>query len=395
MDKDRSIIEEAGSKPSGLYIHIPFCRGKCLYCDFFSGGDALADWGTLVDSLLGELEERVAEPGGSPDTIYIGGGTPSLMPRDAFESLAEGIWEVTGCQGSALSEFTIEVNPEDVNEEKCMTWRRSGVSRVSMGIQSLSDNELRIIGRRHDSASVFKAYDILRKHFDNVTCDLMFGLPGQTLGSLRDTIDGILLMSPEHVSAYSLMFEDRTPISILRESGRLAFPSEEDCVEMWRVLSECLENSGYNRYEISNYAKPGYESVHNSRYWLGNPYLGIGPSAHSYDGVCIRRSNPTRLREYLERFSNRARSGAAPFYDEETLCMAEREEEMIMLRMRMREGLNVGEFSGMFGEGSAHRLIRNGRRYVDAGCLGYRDGYLFLTDDGIMIADEVIVSLFE
>ncbi|MDE6753047.1 MAG: radical SAM family heme chaperone HemW, partial [Muribaculaceae bacterium] len=342
---------------SGIYIHIPFCRKKCLYCDFFSAGSVNADWENLIDSLKREFLLRMDELTSPPDTLYIGGGTPSLIPKEYFEQLAE---EIMTRYKDSIKEFTIEVNPDDVNEEMCRIWKKCGVTRISMGIQSFDDDELRKIGRRHDSAKAIEAYKILRRYFDNISIDLMFGLPGQTINSWEETIYSALRLKPQHLSAYTLMFEEKTPMTILRNTGRMSFPSDEENEEMWRRLSAILLKEGYIQYEISNYSKPGYESHHNGKYWNQSPYLGIGPSAHSYDGEKTRRSNPAELRKYLSFYSDM--NGATPFYREEILTEEELREEFILTRMRTRFGINFKEYRDRFGEKALSVLKQNIRQ---------------------------------
>lgn len=210
-------------KSCGLYIHIPFCRSKCIYCDFFSGGASAADWDLLVDALLNEFGERQHELDGIPDTLYIGGGTPSLIPVDAFHRLIDGIYDKIGGR-KQWNEFTIEVNPDDVTEEKCALWLEAGVNRVSMGVQSFVDSELNAIRRRHNADCAEKSLHLLKKHFHNISIDLMFGLPGQTADSWYESVGKAIEINPEHISAYSLMFEDGTPISVMKNLGRLFFP---------------------------------------------------------------------------------------------------------------------------------------------------------------------------
>ena len=375
-------------KNSGLYIHIPFCKSKCIYCDFFSGGAKTADWKGLVVGLLNELRERRDELKSFPDTLYIGGGTPSLMPAECFINLIEGVGEIAG---NRWREFTIEVNPDDVTERMCEVWKECGVSRVSMGVQSFINSELKSICRRHDAECAENAYRILRRYFDNISLDLMFGLPGQSLKSWKESVERVIALDPEHVSAYSLMFEDGTPLTVLREQGRITLPEDDECVDMWRLLSERLKYAGYDQYEISNYSKPGRESVHNSSYWIGAPYLGIGPSAHSYDGERIRRSNPADLKGYLRRFAGG--EGDDLFYEEELLSDEELSEEMILTRMRTREGLNIMEYGRRFGPDSLFRLKRNAKEFLERGMLIYDNDHLVISDSGIMMADEIIVAL--
>lgn len=376
-------------KASGLYVHIPFCKSKCIYCDFFSGGESFADWDLLVDSLLSELKTRLKELSIAPDTLYIGGGTPSLMPSDRFVKLLRGINNILKKTGP-WAEFTIEINPDDVTDDKCRVWKECGVNRASMGIQSFADSELNVIKRRHNVECAVNAYHTLSGYFDNISIDLMFGLPGQTLISWVKSVEKALELSPDHISAYSLMFEEGTPISVLKEKGRLAFPSDDECVEMWKILSSRLKQAGYIQYELSNYSKKGKESIHNTRYWLGNPYLGIGPSAHSYDGLRTRRANPADIKGYLHHFS---KNMISTFYKEEILTDEELREEMLLTRMRMRRGLNIYEFESAFGTHAKQRLLRNAKPFLRNATL-LNDSYsLSLTDDGIMIADEIILAL--
>lgn len=383
----------------GIYVHIPFCGSKCLYCDFFSGGARGADWKRLADALINELKDRFKElksPDSCLSTLYIGGGTPSLIPEEEFAHLVAGINYVT-CREGKWDEFTIEVNPEDVTQGKCVLWRKSGVNRISMGVQSFSDEELRSIGRRHTAEKAVSSFRLLREYFDNISIDLMFGLPGQTLESLLKSIGRALTLKPDHLSAYSLMFEEGTAMTVLRNQGRLKFPDDEECVAMWKMLSCELGKAGYRQYEISNYSIPGRESLHNRRYWLGNPYLGIGPSAHSYDGIRTRKANPLRIREYLERYSpmwNAGQKESLPEYqDMEILTDDELLEEHIMLRMRMAEGIDLNEYSAKFGKEEGGRLLKNAERGIKAGNLTIEDNHIHLTQDGIMKSDEIIVSL--
>lgn len=373
---------------SGLYIHIPFCKSKCIYCDFFSGSAKTADWKGLVVGLLNELMERRDELKSIPDTLYIGGGTPSLMPAECFMNLINGVVEITG---DRWREFTIEVNPDDVTERMCEIWKGCGVSRVSMGVQSFNNSELKGICRRHDAECAENAYRILRRYFDNISLDLMFGLPGQSVESWNESVEKAIALNPDHLSAYSLMFEEGTPLTVLREQDRISLPGDEECVEMWKLLSERIRAAGYERYEISNYSKPGRVSVHNSRYWLGVPYLGIGPSAHSYDGERIRRSNPADLKGYLRRFAER--KGGEPFYEGERLSDEELSEEMILTRMRIREGLNLMEYGKRFGSESLSRLKKNAHDFMESGMIICRNDHLIISDNGIMKSDDIIVAL--
>ena len=234
----------------------------------------MADWEAFAIAVESEYRNgSKLIPENSKVSLYMGGGTPSLAPVEVIKRFRDMI-------RFAVGEFTIEVNPDDVTPEKARGWKEAGVNRVSMGVQSLNDEELRTIGRRHTSSDVFRAYSILREYFDNISLDLIFGLPGQGLGSLVETIAGFIELRPEHISAYSLMYEERSALTRLRDKGKITEVAEEDSVEMFRLLTSKLREAGYERYEISNYALAGYRSHHNSNYWQGIPYIGVGPSAH-------------------------------------------------------------------------------------------------------------------
>lgn len=315
-----------------------------------------------------------------------------MIPDVEFMLLTGGVNEILK-KKEGWNEFTVEVNPEDVTEEKCRVWRDAGVNRVSMGVQSFVDSELRTIGRRHDSKRAIEAYSLLRREFDNISIDLMFGLPGQDLESWRRSVRECLLLEPDHISAYTLMLESGTPMTVLHKEGRMKLPTDEETVAMWRYLSEELQRHGYLQYEISNYSLPGRESVHNSGYWKGNPYLGLGPSAHSYDGGRVRKANPPRLKEYLKRFGAGNQEIVESFYETEYLDDEEMKEEFIMLRMRMREGIPLDEYRARFGSFAGARLEMKSERFLSEGSLRKDDGHLKLTDDGIMKADSVILAL--
>lgn len=288
-----------------------------------------------------------------------------------------------------MGEFTLEMNPDDVTAEKARGWRQAGVNRISMGVQSLRDDELRAIGRRHDAADARRAYEILRGEFDNVSLDLMFGLPGQTLESLGGTLDEFIEMRPEHISAYSLMYEERAAITRMRDKGMLAETPEDISVAMFRMINQRLAEAGYERYEISNYALSGRRSQHNSGYWVGMPYLGLGPSAHSYDGKRTRRRNPADLNLYMKASEN----FGEPFYETETLTDEELLDEMIMTRLRRAEGLSMQEVETRFGAEDARRILRQAEPYIKSGELLQKDMSIIFSESGVMISDEIIVDL--
>lgn len=307
----------------GLYVHIPFCRAKCAYCDFYSGPLRGFDAEAYAAALLAELAARRAETGGAFTTIYIGGGSPgTVAPKLLAPFFAEG-------DGS---ENSIELNPDDVTAEYVAEMMRAGVSRVSMGVQSLEDAELRAVGRRHTAADALRAYGLLRRGgVGNVSLDLIYGLPGQTLESWRRSLRGVLELSPEHLSAYSLSYEPGTLLHTRVASGRLSPAPESLVEEMYGYLCEEAAAAGYRHYEISNFALPGMEARHNSSYWDMTPYLGLGPGAHSFDG-CLRRFNPPDYKRYM---ANPPGAAIEEPYDEKAL-----HNDRVMTALRTARGLD-------------------------------------------------------
>lgn len=378
-----------------IYVHIPYCRSKCIYCDFYSEGSKRAEWPRYVTALIREFEWKLKHYScrDCDYTLYIGGGTPSLMPEKDFAILSRGI--IDRMKRPPL-EFTIEVNPDDVTARIAESWKRDGVNRVSMGVQSLVDKELKAIGRRHDASAARKAYAELRKVFNNISLDLIFGLPYQTVDTLATTIDGFLEMVPEHISAYSLMYEERTALTRLRDLGKIEETGDDITVAMFGMLTQRLKDSGYDHYEISNYAKEGYQSWHNSSYWLGYPYIGLGAGAHSYDGHNTRSWYDKGAAEYMRLWNGSEKMEESPdrHYGIETLTTEELREEMIMTRMRMARGLDIEEYSRQFGKDATAQLMAAAREYISRGLVRMQNGRLCLTNSGILTSDEIISSLF-
>lgn len=378
-----------------LYIHIPFCKGKCIYCNFYSGGNP--DWKKYLKAVVNELDSRINELGcDSLSSLYIGGGTPSLIPEEEFELFLHNIHECLEKQGKKLREdieFTIEVNPEDVSPEKIEIWKKGGVNRVSMGVQSLNDKELQAVHRRHNAARARNALSLLSESFENISVDIIYGLPFQTLESLSETIEEVLKYRPTHVSVYSLTFEDGTPMEILRKNGKFTEPSEDDYLAMSAFTEEKLESNGFIRYEISNYARGNYRSRHNSGYWSGKAYLGLGPSASSYDGKTVRRNNPADLKSYMNYYTCEPVK-EHPFFKEERLSREELIEERVFLSLRTKEGLEISRFRKEFGDDVTERLIKIGEEWKETGHITTESGRcLRLSRKGFDISDYIILSI--
>lgn len=315
-----------------IYVHVPFCRSRCRYCDFYSNvcGEESPLMGTYVSRLLAEAESRSGEIADTRgvDTLYVGGGTPSLMPLHFFENLLEVLpWR-------SFDEFTVEVNPDDIlrrGEAFACGLRSLGVNRISMGVQSLDDGLLRWMGRRHDAAGAREAFRLLRAAgFDNISLDVIFGIGGQSMEMLSDTLDGILELSPEHISAYQLSIESGSVLAKDVETGRWTELPEEDCAGQYGVICSKLRDAGYVHYEISNWARPGFESRHNSAYWTRSPYVGLGPGAHS-----LRIEKDSQVRSWNSTSLGGWTGGR------EILTPQQIREEEIMLGLRTAKGCEI------------------------------------------------------
>lgn len=317
----------------GLYVHIPFCLKKCAYCDFYSQTDyALTD--LYLTALLKEAELLAARYAAcSVDTVYIGGGTPSSLTTAQLARLLEALASLFSIEKGA--EFTLEANPATLDREKLAVLKQGGVNRLSIGLQSASDSELRTLSRSHTFEAFYRTYSLSRAFFDNISLDLMFGLPDQTRESFSQTLDTAVKLAPEHLSVYALKIEEGTPFA--QKADSLALPDEDAVSDMYLYACAFLEKNGYRQYEISNFAKQGCCSRHNLRYWKREAYFGLGPGAHSF--VENRRyANLRDIHRYCEALLDKEEP---PLAEETVLCDTDVLEEEIMLSLRLTEGLDL------------------------------------------------------
>lgn len=370
-------------KPLSLYIHVPFCASKCAYCDFASFPKREADWPRYFEALWGELDGWRGQLGDRElVTAFIGGGTPTLVPAAYIEE--------TMCRARALlpfaqgAEITIEGNPGTLTPEKLAVYRAAGVNRLSLGAQSFDDGLLKSLGRIHTAAQVGEAVRMARAAgFSNINLDLMYALPGQTMAQWRDTLDAAVALGVEHLSAYSLIVEDGTPMAARVASGAATLPDDDAVNAMQREAVARLASAGYGRYEISNYARPGFECRHNLVYWHRGDYLGIGCAAHSLlDGV--RFDNPAALDDYL--------SGGRREHEQE-LTRADIMEETLMLATRTARGLDLAawrrDFGAPFEQGREAALAR----LSNGGFIEIQGDWLRLTTRGMEVQNAVVVEL--
>lgn len=345
-------------EPAGLYVHVPFCRTKCRYCDFYSETDldAVSPW---FSAALAEAD-LYREICGAFDTLYLGGGTPSLLPARLVESLLRGL---RGCFSFGPgTEITLEANPDDVTAEKLRAWRAAGVNRLSLGVQSFDDKELRFLGRRHGARRAMEALDLARKAgFSNVGIDLIWGLPGQSLSQWMTTLEEALAFSPEHLSCYELTVEEGTRLHEAVTTGAVVLPAEADLAERFLATSERLTVFGYDHYEVSNFARTRrHRSRHNQKYWRHVPYLGLGPSAHSFmEGR--RWWNVRSLHDYIRRLQ----WNISPVAGDERLTGDQLRLETLYLSFRTSDGITRRELGeGPEVESALEALRRSGNLEV-------------------------------
>lgn len=335
--------------PGGLYVHVPLCHAKCHYCGFYSLPRRGVEH-ALVDCLLNEWAHRRRQV----QTVYIGGGTPSALGADELARLLGGL--------PHADEVTVEVNPEDVSPALVEVLVRYA-TRVSMGVQSLIDDELAAVGRRHTSAEAIEAVHILRSAgIKNLSLDLIYGLPGQTIDSWQRSLEGVLALGPEHLSAYALEVEPGTRLYARQQAGKLHLPDVDTGAAMYDMLCDTCHTLGYNHYEIANFALPGHESRHNSAYWDSHtPYLGIGPGAFSWiDGV--RSSVPSNLSAYLN-----AKGILDPEIEKES--KANRINDFILVSLRRAAGLDLDAAETLFGEPERKRLTEAAIPHINSGMM--------------------------
>ena len=354
---------------SGIYIHIPFCKSRCKYCDFFSTTH-LARRSEYVDALLREWDERcnhLAEP---VRTIYIGGGTPSTLELPDLQRLLQRLPQTA-------VECTIEVNPGDVTLEKARAWRAMGINRISMGVQSFDDMLLQLIGRRHTAEQARRAVAMAQEAgFDNISIDLMYALPSETMQQWQHDVAEALRLGVQHISSYGLIYEEGTVLMTLLEHGVVEAVDEDTEMQMYDYLVDTLEQHGYVHYEVSNFALPGRESKHNSSYWFDTPYLGLGAGAHSYDGE-QRQWNVSELDAYIEQ----AEAGAWQS-EVETLTEEQRHTERVMLGLRTNRGVLAEDVD-----------MSKAEDYVQQGLLRRIENRLVATTSGYHILNRIIEDL--
>jgi oxygen-independent coproporphyrinogen-3 oxidase len=372
-------------KPAGIYIHIPFCRSRCSYCDFATGmyNAALAE--RYVHSLVNEIGSwHEIEPAETVDTIYFGGGTPSLLRPAQLEALLKAVRQRFSV--SADAEVSIEINPGTVTPEALAAFRHLSINRASFGAQTFDNGELARLGRSHTADETRQTFHHLRDAgFDNISFDLIAGLPGQTIERWRRNLDEAFSLRPEHLSFYLLEVHQGTPLASHIKSGLQPQPDEDLAADMYEVMLDRALEAGYEHYEISNLCLPGYESRHNTKYWTAAPYYGFGCSAHSYDGGFRRWANERDPDRYIEMIEQ----GRKAIVDETRLTKTDRQAEAVFLGLRMMQGFSFTEYQEVFGADLREKHENDLTRFREAGLIECSGDLLKLTRAGALLSNEV------
>ena len=371
---------------AGIYIHVPFCKTRCAYCDFYSTTlqelkpryvEAVCQELTMRHKYLQDEDIR---------TIYFGGGTPSQLVWEDFKKLFASIDNVYGMKGCV--EITLEANPDDLTEEYVKMLATLPFNRISMGIQSFHEPTIQLIGRRHTATQAVEAVHRCQNYgFQNISIDLIYGLPGETPEQWKQDLQIAFSLDVQHISAYHLTYEQGTRLWQMLQRKEITEVDEDTSVELFRILCEQMQQAGFEHYEISNFARPGYRSHHNSAYWHEVPYLGCGPGAHSFDGKS-REWNVASLANYILAIEHGLRD-----FEQEELDIDTRYNEFVMTRLRTCEGLNLNDVKQKFGKPYYDHCLHLASPYLLQGLLEQKEDALKLTPKGIFVSDDIISDL--
>ena len=371
---------------AGIYIHTPFCKSKCAYCNFFSlaSESKINDY---VEALKKEIVLRKNYLGETVKTIYFGGGTPSLLSVKNIEEILDLLnknYEII-----SSPEITLEINPDTIDREKMSSLKQMGINRMSVGIQSFDDDDLRYLGRRHDSRHAMQVLeDLKHTDFEKITLDLIYGMPTLTEEKWNKNLDIFFSTGITHLSAYALTVEPKTILGQRIEKGELQNVSEEETIRHYNILVERTKENDFEHYEISNFAKEGFRSQHNSIYWRDEKYLGLGPSAHSYDGNS-RQWNISNLTKYIQLIGN-----SEDYFEKETLSLEDKFNEYVMTSLRTSWGCDIEKIERDYGKSYAHHFLKNIKKYLENGEMLKENNTYFLSEEGKLFADGIAADLF-
>jgi len=372
---------------SGIYLHIPFCKQACHYCDFHFTTSQRGR-SELLDAMRQEIEMRKGELSGQTvQTIYFGGGTPSLLKYDELMMFFEKIY--TDFNVSHDAEITLEANPDDLSTEQLKMFRRTPVNRFSIGIQSFRDEDLKMMNRAHSALQAERcALDAADAGFENLSVDLIFGIPYLSFDAWKQNVKMALSLPVTHISCYGLTVEPKTALAWQIKKGMVPLPDDEIAAAQYQWLLDMAEDSGFPWYEISNFSMPGFESRHNTSYWKGLPYFGIGPSAHSFNGQ-VRSWNVSSNALYVKAISEGRREAETENIDSTT-----RFHELILTSLRVRSGLSLELVKEQFGSAVLGNLLETAEQYIQCDWLIHRDRHLKLSRQGLLFADKITSDLF-
>jgi len=376
---------------SGIYIHIPFCKQACHYCDFHFSTQ-LGKKEAMVNAIAKELELRKSEVDDEVETIYFGGGTPSVLTLEEMERLIQAVYD--NYKVVDRPEITLEANPDDLVSSRAesrdlfLEYKNAGINRLSIGIQSFFDEDLKLMNRAHNAGEAAQCIQVATQYFDNITIDLIYGIPGMDNERWKSNIQKALDFGLSHISSYALTVEPRTALKKFIEKGIVPDVDDEQAQEQFHILVDMLEAHGFVNYEISNFGKPDFFSKNNTAYWLGKTYLGVGPSAHSFDGKHRSwniRNNPTYIKKINE--------GELPS-EIETLSKTDRYNEYVMTGLRTIWGVDLDRIASEFGANYQKYLNQQAAKFLEQGFLFIADGKLLTTKKGKFLADGIASDLF-
>jgi len=370
---------------SGIYVHIPFCKQACHYCDFhFSTSTKKKS--ELVEMLCKELKLRKDEIGQTIQTIYFGGGTPSLLNSEELNLIFKTIFD--NFEVSESAEITLEANPDDLSEEVIKMLNESPVNRLSIGVQSFFEKDLKLMNRAHNAEEALKSLQLAKQYFDNISIDLIYGIPGQSNEQWIENLNTALELDIPHISSYALTVEPKTALEKFIEKGKVTPVNDEQYREQFDILVETLTSNGFEHYEFSNYGKPGYHSQNNMAYWLGKPYLGIGPSAHGFDGK-TRNWNISNNNLYIKAIE----AGNIPQQSEE-LSRTDSYNEFVMTRLRTKFGVSIDDIQQKFGEKYRLHFLKESEKFLEDGLLKRTENTFHITPKGKFLSDGIAAELF-
>tara|TARA_Y100001970_G_C14159617_1_gene817732 strand:- start:381 stop:1523 length:1143 start_codon:yes stop_codon:yes gene_type:complete len=372
---------------AGIYIHIPFCTAKCIYCDFYSVADRSKEIPDFINTICKEINLFFSTHKYSWEfnTLFLGGGTPSLLNKAYIESILNTLNQHISLNN--IEEFTIETNPGEITKQKLKDFISIGANRLSLGFQTFDENLLKFLGRIHSPEDCIETYNNAREAgFNNINTDLIFDIPGQTMNRWKQDLKKIVDLDPEHISTYSLTVEENTKLFKLVNNKKVIMPSEKMDIDMYSYTLKYLKEQGYTQYEISNHSKRNYRCQHNMHYWKNDPYLSFGPSAHSYD-MQKRWWNIDNLNLYMEMINN----NELPLKNSEQLTSKDHFNELIFNGLRMSDGVNVQSLEKYYDKSIENYINFNTKKWNG---LNYKDGVFYLDEDAILLADEIASDLF-